>query len=235
VIVDNGSSDGTLERLRELATALAPGLDVVSEPRAGVSRGRNAGIRAARGEFIAMMDDDCLHESDFLDAVLQVFENRPIGYYDRRVLLHDPDDYPITIKTSLQREEFPSGTVLRRALCTGRTSASAERYSRGAWRSIRLWGRSPAAVRGLSSYSLPARRSGAGAVSTIRGRRCDTTMVGARPIPFVRWTAATTSGVAPITCVPRSSVAPEYWRSKLGTGTCGSDATAASGGSRARR
>jgi hypothetical protein len=30
VIVDNGSSDGTLERLRELATALAPGLEVVS-------------------------------------------------------------------------------------------------------------------------------------------------------------------------------------------------------------
>ena len=112
VIVDNGSSDGTLERLRELATALAPGLDVVSEPRAGVSRGRNAGIRAARGEFIVMMDDDCLPEPGFLDAVLEVFADPSIGYYGGRVLLHDPDDYPITIKTSMQREEFPSGTVL---------------------------------------------------------------------------------------------------------------------------
>ena len=113
VIVDNGSSDGTLERLHELATALAPGVDVVSEPRAGVSRGRNAGIRAARGEFIAMMDDDCLPESEFLDAVLEVFADPSIGYYGGRVLLHDPDDYPITIKTSMEREEFPSGTVLR--------------------------------------------------------------------------------------------------------------------------
>ena len=91
---------------------LAPGLEVVSEPRAGVSRGRNAGIRAARGEFIAMTDDDCLPEPDFLDAVLNAFADPAIGYYGGRVLLHDPADYPITIKTSMQREEFPSGTVL---------------------------------------------------------------------------------------------------------------------------
>jgi hypothetical protein len=113
VIVDNGSSDGTLARLRELAIALAPGVEVVSEPRAGVSRGRNAGIRAARGEFIAMTDDDCLPEPNFLDAVLEAFTDPAIGYYGGRVLLHDPADYPITIKTSTQREEFPAGTVLK--------------------------------------------------------------------------------------------------------------------------
>ena len=113
VIIDNGSSDGTLERLRELATVLSPRLEIVSEPRAGVSRGRNAGIRAARGEFIAMTDDDCLPDSDFLDAVLEVFADPAIGYYGGRVLLHDSADYPITIKTSTQREEFPPGTVLR--------------------------------------------------------------------------------------------------------------------------
>ena len=113
VIVDNGSSDGTLERLLELAMVLAPSLDVVSEPRAGVSRGRNAGIRAARGEFIAMTDDDCLPEPDYLDAVLSAFTDPAIGYYGGRVLLHDPADYPITIKTSTQREEFPPGTMLR--------------------------------------------------------------------------------------------------------------------------
>jgi GT2 family glycosyltransferase len=113
VIVDNGSSDGTPERLRELATVLAPALEILSEPRAGVSRGRNAGIRAARGEFITMIDDDCLPESDFLDAVLEVFADLATGYYGGRVLLHDPADYPVTIKTSMQREDFPPGTVLR--------------------------------------------------------------------------------------------------------------------------
>ena len=119
VIIDNGSSDGTLERLRELATVLSPRLEIVSEPRAGVSRGRNAGIRAARGEFIAMTDDDCLPDSDFLDAVLEVFADPAIGYYGGRVLLHDPADYPITIKTSMQREEFPPGTVLRPGVLIG--------------------------------------------------------------------------------------------------------------------
>ena len=236
VIIDNGSSDGTLERLRELATVLSPRLEIVSEPRAGVSRGRNAGIRAARGEFIAMTDDDCLPDSDFLDAVLEVFADPAIGYYGGRVLLHDPADYPITIKTSMQREEFPPGTVLRpgvlhrRELRLQASSARAHRVG-----SIRPWVRAPAPVRRRTSSSRPARRSRAGAASTIRDRRCGTTMADARPIPSVRWIASTTWGAAPITCVPRCSMVPGYWHSSIGTGAWGSRATAVSGGSPARR
>ncbi len=220
VIVDNGSSDGTLGRLRELATVLAPGLQVVSEPRAGVSRGRNAGIRAARGEFIAMTDDDCLPEPDFLDAVLEAFADPAIGYYGGRVLLHDPGDYPITIKTSTEREEFPPGTVLRPGALHGANF--------GFRRAVleRIGGFDPnlgpgTPTRGGEDVELATRASfGAGAAPTIRGRRCDTTMAGAHPNPFGRWTAATTSGAAPITCVPRSSVERGCWHSSTGTGAC---------------
>ncbi len=218
VIVDNGSSDGTLERLRELAMVLAPGLEVVSEPRAGVSRGRNAGIRAARGEFIAMTDDDCLPEPDYLDAVLEAFTDPAIGYYGGRVLLHDPADYPITIKTSTQREEFPPGTMLRPGALHGANfgfrRVVLERI--GGFDPNLGPGTQPVAER--TSSSRPARHSGAGAAPTIRDRLCGTTMGGAHPNPFSRWIAATTSGAAPITCVPRYSVVLGYWRSSIGTG-----------------
>lgn len=54
LVVDDGSTDGTQEAL-EVA-----GFDgrLVRQPRSGVSAARNAGIRLARGEWIALLDSD---------------------------------------------------------------------------------------------------------------------------------------------------------------------------------
>jgi glycosyltransferase involved in cell wall biosynthesis len=58
VVVDDGSGDGTHERLTELGE---PGLRVVRhEQSLGVARARNAGIAEARGEWVAFLDDDDL-------------------------------------------------------------------------------------------------------------------------------------------------------------------------------
>jgi glycosyltransferase involved in cell wall biosynthesis len=56
VVVDDGSTDGTRERLEELAD---PRIRVVSNDRPGrVARARNAGLHEARGEWVAFLDDD---------------------------------------------------------------------------------------------------------------------------------------------------------------------------------
>lgn len=54
VVVDNGSEDGTRELL-----ASRPDLTVIRNDRnRGVAPGRNQGLRAARGEFLALLDVD---------------------------------------------------------------------------------------------------------------------------------------------------------------------------------
>ncbi len=59
VICDGGSSDGTVERIRELADELAsrlPAVRVLAAPGANISRGRNVAIEAAAGPIIAVTD-----------------------------------------------------------------------------------------------------------------------------------------------------------------------------------
>ncbi len=54
VVVDDGSTDGTVERVR----AAAPTARILRGDGRGPAAARNAGIRAARGSFIAFLDHD---------------------------------------------------------------------------------------------------------------------------------------------------------------------------------
>jgi len=76
VVVDNGSTDGTAERIKRWAE-LRPGLRRVEEPAAGVSRARNAGIAAARGELLAFVDDDAVAEPRWLATLLGAYDRFP--------------------------------------------------------------------------------------------------------------------------------------------------------------
>lgn len=57
IVVDDGSSDDTMGELGRLERNFAH-LQIISQPRQGAARARNAGIEMARGRYIAFLDAD---------------------------------------------------------------------------------------------------------------------------------------------------------------------------------
>lgn len=64
LVVDNGSSDGSLEMARRW-----PAVRVLVEPARGSYRARNRGAAEARGDVIAFTDPDCEPDRDWLTTV----------------------------------------------------------------------------------------------------------------------------------------------------------------------
>lgn len=64
VVVDGGSSDGTLARLQEWQARLP--LEILIAPGANISRGRNEGIRATSAEVVAVTDAGVRLDADWL-------------------------------------------------------------------------------------------------------------------------------------------------------------------------
>lgn len=79
VVVDGGSTDGTVERLRE-----AGGILLLEEPGANIARGRNLAIAAATHDVIAVTDADCVLEPEWLERLLVPLEDGAdvaMGFY----------------------------------------------------------------------------------------------------------------------------------------------------------
>jgi len=69
VVVDDGSNDGTAELLKAQASCSRFPLIWYQQPHAGPSAARNEGLRRARGDWIALTDDDCIPDRNWLAAL----------------------------------------------------------------------------------------------------------------------------------------------------------------------
>jgi glycosyltransferase involved in cell wall biosynthesis len=116
VVVDDGSTDGTSDRLAELGESR---LRVVRNDRSlGVAKARNAGIEAARGAWIAFLDDDDIWSPRKLRTQIDAasFEGASFVYgasvaLDERkrfVFGHAPPD-PTTLRFELMRRNVMWG------------------------------------------------------------------------------------------------------------------------------
>lgn len=72
IIVDDGSSDDTLEVARSIEDER---VRVLTQPNGGVAAARNAGIRAASGKYVALLDADDLWVPHKLERQLEVLES----------------------------------------------------------------------------------------------------------------------------------------------------------------
>lgn len=71
IVVDNGSADQTAKIAKHY------GAKVISEPQKGVGLARDAGFRQARGEIIATTDADTIVPDNWVEKIVNAFENQP--------------------------------------------------------------------------------------------------------------------------------------------------------------
>ena len=115
VAVDDGSTDRSLEILNDFARRDSR-IRVLPMEHAGICRTRNTGIHAARGRYLAALDNDDVMLPDRLQAQFDFLESRPdyvaVGTAG---MLIDVEGDPINERT------FPtSGEEVERELLAGR-------------------------------------------------------------------------------------------------------------------
>jgi hypothetical protein len=77
IVVDDGSTDNTVGVLAWWEWAGTLPLRVVHQENLGASAARNAGIAAATGDLIALIDSDDEYESTAIESLRDLFERRP--------------------------------------------------------------------------------------------------------------------------------------------------------------
>ena len=72
IVVDNGSSDGSRELLR---TRYGARITLIESPvNVGFAGGNNLGIRAAKGEYVALLNNDAVAEVDWMGELVRTAE-----------------------------------------------------------------------------------------------------------------------------------------------------------------
>jgi GT2 family glycosyltransferase len=74
IVVDNGSSDGTLAAIPQ---ELAPSRILALERNVGFARATNAGIAASRGRSIALVNSDAFPDTGSLDRLIETIDELP--------------------------------------------------------------------------------------------------------------------------------------------------------------
>lgn len=91
ILVDNNSDDGVSRpAMDEYARTSRHHTRVLDCKRPGNSAGRNVAIRAAGGDLLIFLDDDCYAAPDLVRCWQRIFAAHEIGYGTGKVIRHDP-------------------------------------------------------------------------------------------------------------------------------------------------
>jgi glycosyltransferase involved in cell wall biosynthesis len=88
IVVDGGSSDGTVEILARRAAAQPSFLSFTSEPDSGIADGFNKGIGRAQGDWVGLLNADDWYEDGALAKLAKHMDREVILH--GRMRLHDP-------------------------------------------------------------------------------------------------------------------------------------------------
>ena len=99
LLVNNYPEDDLSNLVEELRAELFAdrpgGLRLIVCPLKGLSFARNAGIGEARGEVLCFIDDDAVADGDWLEGILETFQEDPqVGVVGGQILLVPPEPAP---------------------------------------------------------------------------------------------------------------------------------------------
>ncbi len=101
VVVDNGSTDDTTAVIKAWAAACSVPVQLLTQPKAGLSRALNCALRAARGDLLAFTDDDCQLSREYVTQLLRHDAgDTELILRGGRIELGDPADLPLTVNTT---------------------------------------------------------------------------------------------------------------------------------------
>lgn len=101
VVVDNGSTDGTLALCAAYRDQYPGRFRCYVEHRTGKSNALNRGIALARGEILALTDDDVICAPDYLAGIRATFEQCPVDVAQGRIFLDCEGGLPAWMSPSL--------------------------------------------------------------------------------------------------------------------------------------
>ncbi|MAW94133.1 MULTISPECIES: glycosyltransferase family 2 protein [unclassified Leeuwenhoekiella] len=103
VLVNDGSTDGSLQILKAFD---APNITLLDQENQGLCAARNAGIQAAKGEIIALLDADDLWEPEHLQNLFELSQNFPeASLYGTAYVELFQDAKPVPPKINLRTSE----------------------------------------------------------------------------------------------------------------------------------
>ncbi len=108
IVVDNNSQDKSLEILEQLKTKL-PNLTVMPlSKNLGFSRGNNVGIKVAKGEYVALLNNDCVVSKNWLSNLVSTAQkNSKVFAVASKILLYQKY-YELNVPISSDIEPFYS-------------------------------------------------------------------------------------------------------------------------------
>ena len=90
LVVDNASSDGSVEFIRDNFKDVTI---IEQKENLGFAKGNNVALKLARGEYVAMLNNDAIAEKEWLSELVNAMElNRRIGICASKILFYNNRD-----------------------------------------------------------------------------------------------------------------------------------------------
>jgi glycosyltransferase involved in cell wall biosynthesis len=111
IVVDNNSTDGTLDLIQELiASRYGDRVLAISEPRPNAANARNAGVRLAASEWLAFLDADDLWLPEKLQRQMEAVRQHPEAslFFTLAVDFYSDDlDAPARAQVPCRPDSYP--------------------------------------------------------------------------------------------------------------------------------